>query len=81
MGFRFTPRINKVIKLLERNGFYVDRMRGDHIMINRHPPLSRPIVLVNVKKPSNAVRLNLLKECHEAGVDREIIEELNRILY
>ncbi len=55
-------------------------MRGDHIIINKNPPLRRPIVLVNVKKPTNIVRQNLISAYHEAGVSKEIIEELNELL-
>ena len=49
-------------------------MRGDHIIINcveSFPQLKRPIVLVNEKRLSNAVRLNLIKESEEAGIKRE----------
>jgi hypothetical protein len=49
----------------------IKRMRGDHIVINGNPPLKRPIVLVNKKELSNAVRLNLLKECEEYGIRKE----------
>ena len=55
------------------------RIRGDHIIINKvkpYPQLRRPIVLVNEKRLSNAVRLNLLKECEEAGIK---IEEFDNI--
>ena len=54
-------------------------MRGDHIMINKLeglPQLRRPIVLVNEKRLSNAVRLNLLKECEEIGIKREEFEDI-----
>ena len=51
-------------------------MRGDHIIVNKNPPLKRPIVLVNEKRLSNAVRLNLIKECKEAGIDIKELEEL-----
>ena len=52
-------------------------MKGDHIIINKiegQPSLKRPIVLVNEKKLSNAVRLNLLKECEEIGIKKEEFE-------
>ena len=55
-------------------------MRGDHIKINRNPTLERPIILVNVKRPSNIVRQNLITNCREAGVNEEILEELNNLL-
>ncbi|MDO8467540.1 MAG: hypothetical protein Q7S56_01155 [Nanoarchaeota archaeon] len=54
--------------------------RGDHIIINKNPSLRRPIVLVNVKTPTNIVRQNLIRACHEAGIREEIIKELNDLL-
>ncbi len=55
-------------------------MRGDHIIVNKNPPLRRPIVLVNVKDPSNIVRQNLVKSCIEIGLPQEVINELEEIL-
>ena len=55
-------------------------MHGDHIIINKNPSLRRPIVIVNVKKPSNIVRQNLLSACHEVGIAKEIIQELDELL-
>jgi hypothetical protein len=55
----------------------IKRMKGDHIIINKQegfPSLKRPIVLVNEKRLSNAVRLNLLKECEEIGIKKEEFE-------
>jgi len=49
-------------------------MRGDHIKINRapgFPQLKRPIILVNEKKLSNKVRINLLNEAEESGINRK----------
>jgi predicted RNA binding protein YcfA (HicA-like mRNA interferase family) len=80
MKYNLKPVVQKVVNLLSKEGFFVDRMRGDHIIINKMPSLRRPIVLVNVKKPSNVVRQNLLSACHEAGVRQEIIQELNELL-
>ena len=51
-------------------------MKGDHIIVNRNPPLKRPIVLVNEKRLSNAVRLNLLKECEEVGIKKREFEDI-----
>jgi len=70
----------QVISILEKQGFYVEHMRGDHIKINKIPPLRRPIILVNVKKPSNIVRQNLISNCREVGVKEEILIELNDLL-
>ena len=80
MNYRFTSIVLKVIKILERNGFHVERMRGSHIIINRIPSLRRPIVIVNEKRLSNRVRLNLLVACREAGLHEEFIRELNEML-
>lgn len=73
MAFKLKPIIKEIISILEKEGFYILRMRGDHIIVNRKPPLQRPIILVNEKRLSHIVRQNLLKQCAEAGVD---IEEL-----
>lgn len=72
--------MQKVVNILKKEGFFIERMRGDHIIINRIPSLRRPIVLVNVKKPSNIVRQNLLSTCYESGINKEVIEELNELL-
>ena len=55
-------------------------MLGDHIKINKNPSLRRPIILVNVKKPSNIVRQNLMSNCRESGMSEDIIKELNELL-
>jgi len=80
MKYRLKPIVQKVVKILKKEGFFIERMRGDHIIINITPSLRRPIVLVNVKNPSNIVRQNLLSACYEAGVRQEIIRELNKLL-
>lgn len=74
MAYRLTPVVNEIISILRKHNLEIKRIRGDHIIINRIdslPSLKRPIVLVNEKRLSNAVRLNLLKECEEAGIKRE----------
>ena len=79
MGYRLTPIVSKIISILRKHNLEIKRIRGDHIIINRIdnlPSLKRPIVLVNEKRLSNAVRINLLKECEEAGIKRE---EFDRI--
>jgi len=80
MKYKLKPIVQKVVSILEKEGFFVERMRGDHIIVNKTPSLRRPIVLVNVKKPSNIVRQNLLSACYEAGISKEIIQELNELL-
>jgi len=74
MKLRLTPVVRRIMGILKKHNFYIVRIRGDHIIVNRNPPLKRPIVLVNEKRLSNAVRLNLLKECEETGIKREEFE-------
>ncbi len=74
MSLRLKPIIKKIMSILRKHGFYIVRIRGDHIIINRNPSLKRPIVLVNVKKLSNAVRQNLIKECKEVGIKTKELE-------
>ena len=81
MKFRLTPKVQQVINILKKEGFKITRIKGDHVIVNKEPKLRRPIVLVNVKKPSNVVRLNLLKACREINISEEIIEELDNILH
>lgn len=79
MNYRLKPVINKIMSVLKRYDLEIKRMKGDHIIINKIdglPSLRRPIVLVNVKRLSNAVRLNLLKECEEIGIKREEFEKI-----
>jgi len=74
MSLRLKPIIKKIMSALKKHGFYIVRIKGDHIIINRNPSLKRPIVLVNVKKLSNAVRQNLIKECKEVGIETKELE-------
>lgn len=77
MNYRLTPVVSKIISILRKHNLEIKRIRGDHIIINKVdslPSLKRPIILVNEKRLSNAVRLNLLKECEEAGIKREEFE-------
>ena len=77
MGFRLTPIVSKIMSILKKHNLEIKRMRGDHIVINRIeglPKLRRPIILVNEKRLSNAVRLNLIKECQEIGINKEEFE-------
>lgn len=77
MGHRLTPIVTKIISILKKHNLEIKRIRGDHIIVNRtegFPSLRRPIVLVNEKRLSNAVRLNLLKECEEIGIKKEEFE-------
>jgi len=79
MGFRLTPIVSKIMSILKRYDLEIKRMKGDHIIINKTkglPSLKRPIVLVNDKRLSNAVRLNLLKECEDIGIKKEEFDGL-----
>lgn len=77
MNYKLTPIVSKILSVLKKHNLDITRMKGDHIIINRMKPLQslrRPIVLVNEKRLSNAVRLNLLKECEEIGIKKEEFE-------
>ena len=77
MAHKLTPIVSKIMSVLKKHNLEIIRMKGDHIIINRIKPLPhlrRPIVLVNEKRLSNAVRLNLLKECEEIGIKKEEFE-------
>lgn len=76
MKYRLTPIVQKVMNVLRKYNFEILRMKGDHIKINKIPPMMRPIILVNVKKLSNKVRQNLINEAEVAGVPREELERL-----
>ena len=77
MGYRLTPVVSEIMSVLKKRNLEIKRMKGDHIIINKQegfPSLRRPIVLVNEKRLSNAVRLNLIKECEEIGIKKEEFE-------
>jgi len=76
MKVKLKPIVRKIVNVLKKEGFYISRVKGDHIIINRNPSLKRPIVLVNDKRLSNAVRQNLLKECEEIGLDVNKLKNL-----
>ena len=74
MSYRLTPIVSKIMSILKKHNLEIKRMKGDHIIINQTeglPSLKRPIILVNEKRLSNAVRLNLIKECGEVGIAKE----------
>ena len=79
MSFRLTPIISRIMSILKKHNLEIKRMKGDHIIINTQegmPSLKRPIVLVNEKRLSNAVRLNLIKDCEDIGIKKEELENL-----
>ncbi|MBU2576289.1 MAG: hypothetical protein KKF50_01050 [Nanoarchaeota archaeon] len=76
MKYRLTPIAQKIMNVLRRYNFEIIKMKGDHIKINKILPMKRPIILVNVKRLSNKVRQNLIKEAEDAGVPREELEKL-----
>jgi len=62
------------MSILNKHNLVIIKIEGDHIKINRpkgFPQLKRPIILVNDKILSNKVRINLLNEAEEAGINRE----------
>ena len=71
MRYKLTPINSKILTVLKRHGLDIVKMKGDHIKINKNPPLKRPIILVNEKELSNKVRRNLLKGAEEAGIKKE----------
>ena len=74
MGIKLTPVVSKIMSVLRKYSLEIKRMKGDHIIINSKEPLKplrRPIVLVNEKRLSNAVRIKLIKECEAAGIKKE----------
>jgi hypothetical protein len=80
MGYRLTPVIKQIMSVLNKHNLEIVKMEGDHIKINRPkqlPQLKRPIILVNVKKLSNKVRINLLDEAEETGINRAEFDNIN----
>ncbi len=79
MKFKFTPIIREIMSVLNKHNLVAIKMKGDHIKINRpngFPQLERPIILVNVKSLSPAVKKNLLIEAERAGINREEFERI-----
>lgn len=76
MAYKLESIIKEIMSILEKEGFEIKRMKGDHIIVNKVPSLKRPVVLVNEKKLSNVVRQNLIKECEEIGMD---VTELKKL--
>lgn len=79
MRYKLTPIVRKIVSLLNKHNLIIIQMRGDHIKINRpknFPQLKRPIILVNDKNLSNKVRINLLDEAEEAGIDRKEFDKI-----
>ncbi len=76
MKYRLKPIVQRIINILRKENFEIKRFEGSHISINRVPPLRRPIIIPNKKDLSNAVRLNLIKELKENGIDTKKIEDL-----
>lgn len=76
MKHKITPIVRKVMNVLSEYGFRIIKISGDHIKINKDPPLRRPLILVNNKQLSNKVRQNLIKGAEEGGVPRERLEKL-----
>jgi len=81
MKYRLTPIIKKIMSVLDKHNLVIIKIQGDHIKINRpagFSQLKRPIILVNEKKLSNKVRINLLNESEEAGINKS---EFNHIKF
>ena len=76
MKYRLFPVIKRIMKVLNRYDLKIERMKEDHIIINKTPSLIRPIVLVNKKRLSNIVKINLLKSCDNIGILKEELENI-----
>ncbi len=79
MKYRLTPIVKQIMSILNKHNLVIIKIEGDHIKINRpkgFPQLKRPIILVNDKILSNKVRINLINEAEEAGINREEFDNL-----
>ena len=76
MGIKLKPILQKIMSILKKEKFYIKRMKGSHIILNREPKLRRPIIIPNKNKLSNAVRQNLINQCKEIDINTEKLEEL-----
>jgi len=66
-----TPR--KVIKILERKGFVLDRVKGSHHIYYHPDTKRRAIVPLHKKDLPTGTLLSILKQ---AGIEREELEQL-----
>ncbi len=69
------PSLNpqKIIKILEQNGFILDRVKGSH-HIFYHPETKRRVVVPLHKK--NLPKGTLLEILKQAGISKDILNEL-----
>ncbi len=67
-----TPQ--KIIKVLERKGFVLDRTKGSHYIYYNNEMKKRVVVPVHKKELPKGTLLEILKQ---AGIDKE---ELSRLL-
>ncbi len=63
----------KVIKLLEKNGFVLDRIRGSHHIYYNPETRKRAIVPLHKKDLPKGTMFEILKQ---AGINREELKEL-----
>jgi len=63
----------KVIKLLEKNGFVLDRIRGSHHIYYNPETRKRAIVPLHKKSLPKGTMFEILKQ---AGINREELKEL-----
>jgi len=63
----------KVIKLLEKNGFVLDRIRGSHHIYYNPETRKRAIVPLHKKDLLKGTMFEILKQ---AGINREELKEL-----
>ena len=69
------PSLNpqKIIKILEQNGFILDRVKGSH-HIFYHPKTKRRVVVPLHKK--DLPKGTLLEILKQAGISKDILNEL-----
>ncbi|MGC9020364.1 MAG: type II toxin-antitoxin system HicA family toxin [Candidatus Methanodesulfokora sp.] len=65
-------KVRKVIKILERHGFVLDRVKGSHHIY--YNPLSKRRVVIPVHK-EDLPRGTLHEILKQAGIDRRELEE------
>jgi len=67
----FTPE--KIIKVLEKKGFILDRVRGSHHVYYRRETKRRAVVPLRKKDLPKGTKFEIFKQ---AGISREELKEL-----
>ena len=73
-GQKITPiPYQRVVKVFEREGFTVQRQRGDHLILTK-PGVKRPVVIKT--SPKEVPVTHILTNLRTAGISRERYFEL-----